>query len=205
MSSPAEEHNHTDAQRDAAIDALLYAVNDLSVESYSASRKIYEAMKCWNEQPSSDATNDERCRFRFPDKAECSVLRGEHHNVKSHSFAAPKAVATNDLRSLNTIEFRNQGGIHVALSAFVTKAQEDKAQDGGWFDSSARILIDAILWEAEDRAKAVAPHRISRDSAEYIAGGGFMWMNVTGKISKPKMWEEFIAALAAAGIEVEEK
>jgi hypothetical protein len=156
-------------------------------------------------EPSSVATNDERCRFRFPDKAECSVLRGEHHNVKSHSFAAPKAVAANDLRSLNTIEFRNQGGIHVALSAFVTKAQEDKAQDGGWFDSSARILIDAILWEAEDRAKAVAPHRISRDSAEYIAGGGFMWMNVTGKISKPKMWEEFIAALAAAGIEVEEK
>jgi hypothetical protein len=64
-------------------------------------------------------------------------------------------------------------------------------------------MADAL--ERSQQIQAVAPHRISRDSAEYIAGGGFMWMNVTGKISKPKMWEEFIAALAAAGIEVEEK
>jgi hypothetical protein len=73
------------------------------------------------------------------------------------ALAGPSGLRPMDLRSLNTVSFRNH--VHHAIAAFAEKIKADRT---GWFDSNERTLVDAILSEAERRLPAI-PSVVKRD------------------------------------------
>ena len=121
-------------------------------------------------EPSSVATNDERCRFRFPDKAECSVLRGEHHKLKSHPFVAPKAVAPTSIPNSMVTNCHRCGKKAVLVSSGpLVGCPQGVSTLRCPDDECFRIQMDDAMKQSQ-QVQAIATHRNYEEELAHLRG-----------------------------------